>query len=56
MFVDSGIVVGYKGESPPLMKTRKDLQNIANDRPVIDQEVFKNRENSIGATRFELPT
>ena len=27
MFVDSGIVVGSNGESPPLMKTRKEIKN-----------------------------
>ena len=26
MFVDSGIVVGSNGESPPLMKTRKEVK------------------------------
>ena len=26
MFVDSGIVVGSNGESPPLMKTRKEIK------------------------------
>tara|TARA_Y100000287_G_scaffold28060_1_gene19779 strand:- start:54 stop:251 length:198 start_codon:yes stop_codon:yes gene_type:complete len=26
MFVDSGIVVGSIGESPPLMKTRKEIK------------------------------
>ena len=26
MFVDSGIVVGSHGESPPLMKTRKEIK------------------------------
>ena len=31
-------------------------QGIANDRPEIAQRVFKNRENSIGATGFEPAT
>ena len=26
MFVDSGIVVGTNGESPPLMKARKEIK------------------------------
>ena len=26
MFIDSGIVVGSNGESPPLMKTRKEIK------------------------------
>ena len=26
MFIDSGIVVGLNGESPPLMKTRKEIR------------------------------
>ena len=26
MFVDSGIVVSSRGESPPLMKTRKEIK------------------------------
>ena len=26
MFVDSGITVGSHGESPPLMKTRKEIK------------------------------
>ena len=34
----------------------KVMQGIANDRPEIAQRVFKNRENSIGATGFEPAT
>ena len=26
MFIDSGIIVGSNGESPPLMKTRKEMK------------------------------
>jgi len=26
MFVDSGMVVGFHGESPPLMKTSKEIK------------------------------
>tara|TARA_B100000886_G_scaffold325608_1_gene271328 strand:- start:1020 stop:1124 length:105 start_codon:yes stop_codon:yes gene_type:complete len=26
MFIDSGIVVGINGESPPLMNTRKEIK------------------------------
>ena len=36
MFVDSGIVVGFNGESPPLMKTRKEIKT---------EEAFKEYDN-----------
>ena len=34
----------------------KAMQGIANDRPEIAQRIFKNREESIGATGFEPAT